>query len=78
MLLQTLEPPQSLSFEEATCLRTNITLGPLLKDHRERRMLAQAPAHRVGWVEFQKYGVLTPFGYDRDGFKVPNPFATAA
>ncbi|KAK5735629.1 hypothetical protein LTR17_007980 [Elasticomyces elasticus] len=77
-LLPYFEVPTGLTGEEAHRIRTAVTLAR--KDHFERKLIPQVPAHRVCKQRFRTTGIMLPFGHSIQDFTVPNPtfFQTAA
>jgi hypothetical protein len=67
------ELPDSLSTSRAQEIRTAYTMATERKDYRERRMLAQLPAHRLCANRFREDGILLPFGHTREQYTTPNP-----
>jgi hypothetical protein len=72
-LLLYLDNIQSLSAEQATQIRSAVTLAPERIDYRDRHMLFLTPTQRICKQRFREEGILLPFGASRLGFDVPNP-----
>lgn len=73
-LLKYLEVPRGLSTEQAHQVRVAVTTAKERRDYRERRMIVQAPAHRLCNIKFREDGILLPFGGSRHAFSIPNPY----
>ncbi|CAK4027567.1 Hypothetical predicted protein [Lecanosticta acicola] len=72
-LLAYFEVPKGLTAEGAYKIRKDVTLARERVDYRDRHMLLQIPAHRVGMSKFREDGILLPLGNSREKFTVPNP-----
>jgi hypothetical protein len=72
LLLKLLVPVEGLPFEKAQQLRTRITLAPERADHRDLKMFAMPPYHRVCDADFRDEGILLPLGHSRKAYTVPN------
>lgn len=63
-----------LTAEKAAATRQKVTLAPNRADYRERWYYKEAsPFKRIAKLQFQRDGLLLPFGYPRIGFNKPNP-----
>jgi hypothetical protein len=71
-LLSYLDVPQGLSRVEAARLHRSVTMAPDRVDHRHRKYLDQDPKGRICDENFRQDGILLPFGYPRETFKIPN------
>lgn len=72
-LLAYFDVPAGLTAERANQVRKEVTMAAERVDYRDRHMLQQMPAHRLGITKFREDGILLPFGASRVGFTVPNP-----
>lgn len=72
-LLSYVQGIPGLSPEKACRIRSSVTLAPHREDYRDRWLLSQQPAHRVGASRFFEEGILLSFGTPRDDYNVPNP-----
>ncbi|OAA37382.1 hypothetical protein NOR_07081 [Metarhizium rileyi] len=63
-----------LTAEKAAEARQKVTLAPSRADYRERWYYKEAsPFKRIAKLQFQRDGLLLPFGHPRLGFNKPNP-----
>ncbi|KAI1941378.1 hypothetical protein LOZ66_001894 [Ophidiomyces ophidiicola] len=65
--------PAKLSVEEASRLRSQITMAPSREDYAHRALCMQPPSWRLSKVIFRTDGILLPFGSPREEFDTPNP-----
>ncbi|KAK1753835.1 hypothetical protein QBC47DRAFT_303201 [Echria macrotheca] len=69
-----LEASEQLTCDEATNIRTAVTLAPERADYRDRWYFKEAtPSMRLAKQRFREDGLLLPFGHPRTGFDTPNP-----
>ncbi|KAI1931153.1 hypothetical protein LOZ65_001352 [Ophidiomyces ophidiicola] len=64
--------PAKLSVEEASRLRSQITMAPSREDYAHRALCMQPPSWRLSKVKFRTDGILLPFGSPREEFDTPN------
>ncbi|KAL6702167.1 hypothetical protein J3F84DRAFT_399618 [Trichoderma pleuroticola] len=72
-LLTYMNPPQGLTAEQASSIRTAVTLAESNKDFLDLHLLFQSPARRIAKHRFRQDGLLLPFGAPRQEFQEPNP-----
>ena len=72
-ILLSMNLPEGLTAEQATQIRTAVTLAESRKDYRDRHLLFLSPSHRITKDRFWGDGLLLPFGSRRDDFREPNP-----
>ncbi|OBT66458.1 hypothetical protein VE03_03695 [Pseudogymnoascus sp. 23342-1-I1] len=66
--------PDGMTPEDATRIRTAVTLAPERADYRDRWYYKDAcPSMRIAKQRFREDGLLLPFGHPRTAFNVPNP-----
>ncbi|KAL7909005.1 hypothetical protein GGI35DRAFT_493828 [Trichoderma velutinum] len=72
-LLTYMNIPEGLTAEQASRIRTAVTLDKSRKDYLDLHLLFQSPSRRVAKHRFRQDGLLLPFGAPRHEFQEPNP-----
>lgn len=73
-LLQVVQAPKQMSFDEAIKIRSATVLAPERQDYRDRWYYKDAtPSMRLAKQRYREDGLLLPFGHSRDEFDTPNP-----
>jgi hypothetical protein len=73
-LLTFLDIPDGMAPEDASRIRTAVTLAPKRADYRDRWYFKEAsPFMRISKQLFREDGLLLPFRHPRVAFTVPNP-----
>jgi hypothetical protein len=69
-----LEVPEGMTIEDATQIRSAVTLDSERADYRDRWFFKDAsPFMRIAKQRFQEDGLLLPFEHPRIAFNKPNP-----
>ncbi|PKK48400.1 hypothetical protein CI102_8134 [Trichoderma harzianum] len=72
-LLAYVSIPEGLTADQASCIRTAVTLARSKRDYLDLHLIFQSPSRRVAKQRFRQDGLLLPFGAPRHEFQEPNP-----